>query len=336
MYEVYTSMKPGRPTLLMFMAAGALVLALGVAWFQVRATRVLGAEVSLPDMHLIVRPPAGWIPSKERALFGKVVQKEVWGRRVLAAERTVEFFHNDYFSQFVRMFQTAALVPATKRSIGGFEGVQYILDRQSSQIPGQTILRWAATPGGDLLGIEYNPLAEASPGDDELLDEICRAVRLEESTTRPAADAIPQQAGVAVKNTDGWGFLGPDNQQGPGFWIIGKSGDSPVWAMGIFRRYLGGRRDPMELLGREAGEVWRVFENPQVRHREDGTFVAVVTSPGRGTNIGIVSSVWVIAKSTVETAVVYVLSVPRFADQANQAAAQVAEDLEFTSDYPKP
>lgn len=335
MYEVYASTRPGRPTLLLLLAAAVLGLTLLLAWAQVRASRALGPMTEVEGTPLIVRPPLGWVRGRDPGLFLKIIRKQIWGRDVLSAERTVEFHYDDFAAQFERMFRIAASWPASETTVAGFDGVQFVVQRPSSRIEGETVYRWAATPFGALLGVEYNPLAEVSHGDLYLLDDICGAIQLKDSPPRPNADEIPGRAGVALQAAPGWDFLGPDHQQGPGFWILGSAESRPIWALGVYRRYLGTRSDPAAALVDEARKIWRIFERPRVRRRADGAFVGVIYSPGRGPNAGIVSSIWIVAKSTVESAVIYVLTAPHLAEQADAAAAQVTEALEFIDDYPR-
>src|SRR5512140_2146919 len=60
LFEVYTGAKPGRPRLLLFVTAGLLAGALGLAWLQVRAGHTLGPEARVGDTPLWVRLPKGW------------------------------------------------------------------------------------------------------------------------------------------------------------------------------------------------------------------------------------------------------------------------------------
>ena len=335
MYEVYAITRPGRPTVLLLIVAAVLAIALGLAWLQVRAARALGPQTEVEGTPLVVQPPLGWVQGRDPGLFAKVIRKQIWGRDILSAERSVEFHYGNYAAQFDQMFRIAALFPATTTSIAGFDGVQYVVQRPSSQIEGETVYRWATTPSGALLGVEYNPLAEASHGDIYLLDDICGAMHLTDAEPTMTSAQILDRAGISLSSASEWTFLGPDNQQGPGFWILGVNNGQPIWAMGIFRRYLGPQGKPIEILADEALKLWRMFEQPRARRRSDGTYVGVVLSPGRGSQAGVVSSLWLIAKSSVESAVIYVLTAPQFADQADQSASQVAEILEFTSEYPR-
>ena len=156
MFEVHAGSKPGRPTVLLLLATGVLVGALGLAWAQVQRTRALDVAIALEGTPLMVRAPKGWVRDpKNPRLFGKLIHKKsIWGGEIWAAERTVEFHYNDFFRQFVRMFQVAAAYPAEPARLGAWDGVQYVVDRNTPRMPGQAALRWVTTPEGGQIGVE--------------------------------------------------------------------------------------------------------------------------------------------------------------------------------------
>ena len=332
MFEVHTGSKPGRPTVLLLLAAGVLVVALGLAWVQVQSTRALGEAVSLEGTPLLVRAPEGWVrDAKNPRLFGKPIRKIIWGREISAAERTVEFHYNDFSGQFMRMFKVAAAYPAQPAQIGEWDGVQYVVERNSPRMPGQKVLRWATIPGGGQIGVEYTPLAELSHGDLYLLDEICRAVRVEGAGSAPAPATLPARAGVSFPIAAGWEILGPDVAYGPGFWVQKVEGDRPVWAIGVFRRSLG-RADSESFLRLEARRLGWVGQ-PQGGYREDGALVGVLRHPAPERSGSVVAALWVVTKSSTRAAVIYVLAVPAYAERADDAAEELAGTLEFISDF---
>ena len=335
MFDVHTGSKPGRPTVLLLLAGGVLVVALGLAWAQVRSARALGEAVALEGTPLVVRTPKGWVRDVDNPrLFGKLIHKEVWGREVWAAERTVEFHYNDFFRQFTRMFQVAAAYPAELARIGEWDGVQYVVARNTRGLPGQMAFRWVTTPGGSQIGVEYTPLAELSHGDLYLLDEICQAVRLDAPEPGRTAQALLARAGVSFPIGADWEILGPDDQRGPGLWVQSVEGNRPVWALGVHRRYLGRQRKPAELLEAEARTLRVVFEGPREQHREDGAYVGVLLNPDVLRQGSVVASLWVVAKSSTEAAVIHVLAEPPHAMRANEAAAELAGTLEFVAGFP--
>jgi hypothetical protein len=249
-----------------------------------------------------------------------------------AAERSVEFHYNDFSGQYVRMFQAAATHPAESAQIGGWDGVQYVVERNSPRMPGQTVFRWATTPGGGQIGVEYTPLAEVSHGDLYLLDEICRAVWVDEAGSASTPSTLLAHAGVSVLLPDGWEILGPDHQEGPGFWVQEAAGGRPTWAIGVFRRTLG-QADSERFLQLEARRLGWVGQ-PQGGYREDGTLVGVLRHPAPERSGSVIASLWVVTKSPVRAAVMYVLAVPACAERADDAAAELAQELEFVADLP--
>jgi hypothetical protein len=312
---------------------------------QVQATRILDDPVAIAGTPLTVCAPKGWVrDSGNPRLFGKLIRKEVWGRERWAAERTLEFHYNDFFHQFVRMFQAAALHPGTPAAIGEWNGVQYVVARNTPQMPGHTALRWATTPAGEQIGVTYTPLAEISHGDLYLLDEICAAVQSNGTRPEPAS-TLPDQVGVSFPAADGRELLGPDDQGGPGFWVQELQTGQPIWAIGIFRRSIDPERWPDEI-------EWFLYESRklesrmlnlrkplldprrQVGSRADGAFVGVLRNPVPGRSGCAVVSFWTVAQSPTRAAAIYVLAVPAHARRANDAGAKLAETLEFRADYP--
>jgi len=335
MLEAHVGVKPGKPALLLLASAAVLVGTFGLAWVQIRATRALGEEVAVEGTPLIVRAPEGWVRGSDPGLFGKLVQKQVWGTRIWAAERTVEFRYNEYFKQFVRMFQAVAVQPPTRGDIGDFPGVQCIVNRLSSQSPGQSIHRWAPTPDGALLGVSYTPLAEISHGDVYLLEEICRSVQVKhDSSPSTSPRNLPARCGLSFELSPEWELLGPNAEERPGFWILKRDDGRPRWAMGVYRGYLGRTQDPMDLLVSEARQLWPAFERPGGRRRDDGVFVGLAVGPGDRVDGNVAASVWLVAKTTVEAAVVYVLVDPRYTDEANRTAYKITEEMTFNTSYP--
>jgi hypothetical protein len=330
MFEVYTGSRPGRPTVLLLLAAGGLVTALGLAWAQVQRTRALGEAVLLEGTPLVVRAPEGWIrDAKNPLLFGKLIRKQIWGREIWEAERTVEFHYNEFSKQFLRLFQIASAYPSEPARIGEWEGVQYVVDRNTPRMPGQMAFRWVTTPGGRQIGVEYTPLAEFSHGDSYLLDEICQAVQVDDTNSRPTPAALLARAGLGFPINDEWEILGPDHQDGPGFWVQEVEDHRPVWAIGVFRRV--GAIDPERLLRLEARQL-HLGASLQGGSREDGTFVGVVRQPDAVRGAGVITSLWVVSRPPTETAVLYVLAGPGYTGRANGAAEQLVATMEFTAD----
>ncbi|MFQ5807171.1 MAG: hypothetical protein ACE5I3_12050 [Phycisphaerae bacterium] len=336
MFEVYTGVKAGRPTVLLLLTAGVLVATLALAWTQVRGTRALGDEVRIKGTPLTVRPPKGWVQSStDPGVFGKPVRKRVWGREVWAAERKLEFHYNDYFVQFTRLFQAAAANVSRPAQIGGWDGVQFLLERRGSRSGDQTIYRAVSTPWGGQISVEYTPLAEVSHGDLELLDVVCEAVQLSGSNLRSDPQETLAYAGVRFPIAPGWEVLGPQDGRGPGLWMQRVEADRPVWALAVFRRYLRRGSQPIDLLLAESRQLLPRLSRPQEARRDDGTYLAVTHNRDLARTGSVVVSVWVVAKSRVEVAVIYVLADPRYARTADDAAVELAGTIEFVSEFPR-
>jgi hypothetical protein len=336
MFEVYTGTKVGRPTVLLLLTAAALLGALGLAWTQVRGALALGEETAIAGTPLTVRPPEGWRQDpRNPRVFGKWVRKRVWGREVWAAERKLDFRCNDYFAQLARLFQAAAASPGQPARIGGFDGVQFLLGRPGLQPGDQTVYRWASTSGGDQVSIEYTPLAEVSHGDLDLMDAICEAVQLRDSNVPRPPQRILDNVGISFPRAPDWQVVGAENQNGPGLWVQSVVEDRPVWAMAVFRRGLPRENRPADLLWAESRQLFRSPLRPQQARRDDGTYVAVMQNPASARTGSVVVSVWVVARSPLEAAVIYVLADPLHAEAANSAARELAGTIEFTAEYPR-
>ena len=339
MAEVYTGSKPGRPNILLLLTAGALVGALGLAWVQVQGTRALGDPVAIADTPLIVRPPLGWVMSDNPRLFGKPIRKQIWGREIWTAERAVEFHYNDYFTQYTLMFRLAAARTGLPARIAEWNGIQYVANRQvvdhgGRRIVGQKVHRWVSTPRGEQIGVEYTPLAELSHGDLYLLDEICEDIRLDETRPKFTPQELLEGAGFSATVSDDWNVMGPDDLGGPGVWFQQSGDDQPLWAIGVFRRHLRSNHNPLEWLIAEAQQTGVGFDHPREQSRQDGVYVGVLFSADATHNASVIASLWIVAQSPNEVAIMYVLTDPVNLSEANQAASELAATLEFVAPYP--
>lgn len=340
MFEVYTGTKAGRPTILLLLTGGALVGALGLAWTQVSGSRRLADPVPIKGTPLIVRPPVGWIQHPDRPnVFAKTIVSESWGRKREVAERTLEFRYTRWstFQPLPDLLRHGS-DPAR---IGGFNGVQVRRERHFSwrgrvQV-GESIYRRASTARGDEISVEYTPLGGVSPGDLELFDTVCRAVVLDDPCMRMKPDEVLSRAGVQFGISEGWEITGPDFPEIPGLYVQCNEGGIPVWGLGIFRTWLAPGRGPTDLLASFAAQKWpaaaHLAESRQWT-RSDGATVARITRPAYEQEGGQITSAWVVARSPAEAAVIFVLADGVTASAADQAAAQLAEGMQFVSSYP--
>jgi hypothetical protein len=198
-------------------------------------------------------------------------------------------------------------------------------------MPGQMALRWVTTPDGGQIGVVYTPLAELSHGDLYLLDEICKAISVDEAQAGPAVDTLPAWIGVSFPMAAGWQILGPDGRGGPGFWLQNVEEDRPVWAIGVFRRLLERWPDRPNLLRVESRRLGWSGEHRSY-YREDGAFVDELRRSDRDRSASVIASVRIVAMPPDRAVVLYVLSAPDHARRANAAADQLVETLEFVAD----
>ena len=195
MFDVYTGTKAGRPTLLLLLAAGALVGTLGLAWMQVRGGRALGEEVRIEGTPLTVRPPKGWLQDpRNPGVFVKTVRSRGWRRERWVVERKIEFYYKRWRTPQSLLYLlklsnyrdvVAAAYEPESAPIGRFDGVQIrrarVFEWRGRREVGESIYRLVSTPRGDQISVEYTPLGELSPGDMELFDAVCKAVTLDDS-----------------------------------------------------------------------------------------------------------------------------------------------------------
>lgn len=344
MFEVYTGTKAGRPTVLLLLTAGALVSALGLAWTQVYGSRALGEEVQVEGAPLIVRPPKGWVADRKRpGVFVK------WNRELEGVERSIKFAYHRW-----RVFQPLSYLVRVREfldrkqayepepgGIGGFEGVQVrrrrVFHYRGRQESGETIYRLISTARGDQISVEYTPLGELSSGDLELFDAVCRSVVLDDPCMRTKPEEALGQAGLRFGISESWEIIGPDFPEIAGLYVQNNEGGIPVWGLGVFRTWLAPGRSPNDLLASFALQIWRQPAQALAARqwtRSDGATIAMLTNPTYEQRRGQITSAWVLAKSPAEATVIYVLADDSTASAADQAAAQLAEEMQFVSSYP--
>lgn len=334
MFEVHTGTKPGRPAVLALLSAGALVGTLGLAWTQVRGSLALGDEIQIDGTPLIVRSPRGWTQDgRNPRVFGKLVRKRVWRREVWAAERTLEFYYNDFLFQYTQMFQAAPMQATQPGRVGPWDGMQYQWRERSRTGEVHKLYRVVSTPEHAQIGVEYTPLGEVSHGDLQLMDVVCDAVRLDESGRGIAPEELLGYVGVDFPLAAGCEVVGPDNLDGPTVWVQKIEGGRPVWALGVVRRYVREETERL-LLITEAKQYMPRLAEERVFKRDDGTEIRVIPNPDALRGGSVFVSLWLVRQSAGESALIYTLADPRRADEALEAAAELAERLRFVSRYP--
>jgi hypothetical protein len=336
---------------LLLLTAGSLVGALGLAWVQVRGSRALGDEVRIEGTPLIVRPPAGWVAGRDhRGVFVKTIEIGYRGRQHEAIERSIKFEYRrwDVFQPLPDLLRLAnwlddkqAYEPVPAQ-IGGLNGVQVRRSRvfrwRGRQERGETIYRLVSTARGDQISVEYTPLGEVSPGDMELFDAVCRAVKLTDPAVSVQAEAALAHAGVRFSPTENWTILNPDYPEIPGLYIQNHDANRiPVWGLAVFRTWLAPGRNPLDLLTSFAELEWPPEAIPDASQqwtRSDGAIVATLGHGAMRPRGGHVASAWVVSKSPAEAVLIFALADSQAAPAADQAAGMVAEEIEFLTSYP--
>ncbi len=231
--EVHTGTRPGRARLLLFIAAGTLVGALGLAWWQVRVRRVLGPEQRIADTPLIVRLPKGWIadsgnpqafvlpvPTPERWL---PTRTQGWRRAALEFERRIRFDYAQLprYESTERLLRELDLDPRQTRParIGPHDAVEVteVTPRRflGRNVEMETIVRFTCLPGGQLIKISYDSLFEMRPADLDILDEVCRTVRLDERALQDQTPRGLRRAGRTPGSTSNGHVDDADVSTGP-------------------------------------------------------------------------------------------------------------------------
>lgn len=353
MFEVYTSSRPGRPALLLVLLSASLVGALGLAWWQVRSARALAPERRIGDSPLHARPPRDWAADpREPGSFTLPIAETILGRRRVVIERRVTFGYlrvphfrhpqslvNDF--DRIENAQSGAALPVR---VAGFAGVQVVRRRPvpiaGRIFPQTTILRLACSPRGDVVYVEYIPLPDVaagargvgvpSPADDDLLDDLCAATRVDHAGLTPDVGAGLAQAGVAAPLPAHARVVAPDLPETPGAFVGYSPDDAPGFAIGVFRTWLAPGRTPAALLGDLAAGVWEVLPT-QVElsegARADGLRFAVARLRQKSGDATILASAWVVGEATGPAVLLLVYTDERRAPAADEAARALAETL---------
>jgi hypothetical protein len=343
MLEVHSGSKPGRPRLLLICAAGVLVGTLGLAWWQAHDRRALGDEVRIEGTPLVVRPPRGWRQDPHTpGIFALPAEEERTGHAEVTLERYVWF-------QYVRIAtfvppeeilkwrnlqewaKSTAPEPARVGPLGGIQVRRIVRHVAFGRVYLQEqVLRVACSPHGDVITVEYVPLTGLAVAQLELLDDICAAIRLEDPafTAKPAE--LLRHAGITAPEDESWEVFGPDFPEVPGFYVQSCVDGMPAWSLGVFRTWLADGRTPADLLVDFGSLHWGLApENAHVAEsrREDGARIAAMRHPAFGRSDHRVASVWLVAESAEQAALIFVFSGAGSAEAADEAARKLAQAL---------
>ncbi len=179
--------------LLLVLTAVVLAGSLGLAWTQSQRLRELAPEQPIPGTPLIVRPPPHWISTNvEPNVFRLLREGRTLFGRAWRTERAVRYAYHrvrprtDLLSAVARAeFGGETPTGAVQCKLAGLDALEFRLSRS---VIGQGVieraLRAALSPNGELIVVDYRPMDRLSASDIVLLDDLCRAVRIDGARPR--------------------------------------------------------------------------------------------------------------------------------------------------------
>jgi len=344
MIEVHTGAKPGRPALLLFVSAGALVVALALAWSQMLAARALQPPVHIKGTPLLVRAPKDWVQHEdEPRVFFLPAERGRWGRdrQVVGRSLTVQWGRQDAFAapeEFLAYqdhsdaMKSFDLEPARIGPLSAIQVRRAPLGGGRAAVAQQTILRVACSPRGELIRVEYRPLAGLSYADFDLLDDFCAAIQIDDPAYALAPDELHARAGVRFKAAPNWRLVGPELTDVAGLYVLGTENGLPAWSLAVFRTWLSGGRTARDLLLDHATQRWQLDARNvaiEERSRAAGGIVWSLHPKASDAWDQANVSVRVIESSAAEAALVFAYAGRAHAAQADHTADQLAEQMEF-------
>lgn len=349
MADVYSTTRPGRPNLAVLLSAGVLLAALGGAALQVAASRALGPAVAIPGTKLTVRPPKGWTQVPGNAgTFSLLVRGERAGGEE-SYEKQIRFDAGKLplFLPAERFFdpQTLGSQPVARKvaELNGLQAKRRVKRRLPRLFGGyesyikETVVRVAVSPRGDFVRIEYDPLTEMTTADEELLEDICRQVRLEEPGLRVSEGEAISHAGLEWSAGGDRVVAGPEIAESRGFYVGSVGGEELRWSIGVHRTFLSAGRSPRDLV--------RDFVTQQCEMEvAEGDIVETEGGNGARTATYVVKassrsplpvvSVRVTAAGATRAALLLTCAAPRHAAEAEAAARAMSEAIRFVDDFP--
>lgn len=344
MWEVYSGTRPGKPARLLIISAVLLAGTLGLAWWQVSASRALASEQRVENTPLVVRPPIGWVANpKTPGRFVLPSRQPGVGRSRISIERQITFSYSrsPYFRsprEWVRQRAERDALPFSDyrpARIGRFWGIQATrrlrVEHRGMGFDQDSVIRVACTPRGDILVVEYVPLTDLTLGDLDLLDAICRAVRIDdESVGRSPADAWTQVGLAARLPSDA--CVVAAREEFPGLHIGFLEGGEMVHAIDVFRTWMAPGRSAAEILRDVATSTlhapWVDLPTPDELHRADGLSMAFIQNPVVDQDDTFVCAglVWRDARDVV---LLISRASSRYAALAEKSLKQLAETIGF-------
>jgi hypothetical protein len=347
--EVYTGTRPGRPRLLLVVNAVLLVAMLALAAWQVHAARGLGPPQRVGDTPLMVRLPHGWRGDARNPHVFMLPVASRSGRLAREFERRIEFEFTRLSAfqspeQLLRLPQLENLghVAQVQRArLGQFDAVEvrYVLPVQIGRmrVQGQILARIACLPRGQLIKVVYEPLIDLRPSDEQILDEVCASVRLDDPTLNGTAADYLARAGLVLPLERDWTVVGPDFDAVPGLYVGGSTDQGPAWSIGVLRTWLADGRTPRDLLSDLAIQQWldwdvaKLIREPQAT---GGSKLTTIRHPEFGEANTVLPSAWIASQSASQAVLLLVYAGPQDAEAADAIAEKLASAVQFAAPGP--
>lgn len=344
LFEAYTGTRPGRPRLLLFITAGLLAGALGLAWLQVRAARALGPEQRVGDTPLWVRVPKGWRADSQNPRRFILPVGRKGSREVFERSLRFDFVRLSGFESVEQLLRVPELLgpgqvthidpthlgPYNAAEVRSLEPIQI----GRTRFVRETLTRLTCLPRGQVLRVVYEPLSELAPADLDIVEEVCTTLRVAD----PSLSGVPadylKRAGLTVPLNAGWTVVGPEFAEVPAVYIGGLTKELPAWSIAIFRTWLANERTPRDLLADSAAERWLLWDIAALvreEHRADGATITSIRRPRSGQASESPVSTWVVQQSAAQAVIMFVYAGPSDADGADEAAAGIAAEIEIAS-----
>lgn len=286
MIEVHTGARPGNPRRLLILTAGILCASLGLAWAQTRLAASLQPEQRIGTTPLMVRVPQGWAPQpNQRGVFTPSRERSLEDTPLRMLRFSYE--RRSQFTPIEAVLPEVADGAGQEARVAGYAGVE-VRRREPlafrMPINRDLVIRVVALPRGDLIRVEYSSLTELRLADMQQLDDICQAIRIDESGAGDSPAALLESAGVRGELPTGWRACGPDLPSAAGVFLQPDEA-RPTWALGLLRSWPT-ERSPEELLRSVAATRFPEAQKPlpaAASSRRDGLTVhRVALPPARG------------------------------------------------------
>lgn len=337
--------RPGRPRLLLVLSAALLASTLALAWFQVHHARALGPRQSVGDTPITVRLPRGWqrdseypnqflLPVREPGANGRPALFE---RRIrVELEQKPTFTSVDLILRERDLAEPGELAELARTRIGPYPAVEVHkfepLRIGRLRLRREVLIRFTCLPDGRVLRVRYEPLAELRPADQEILDEVCGSVELNDPRyTQPPAQLL-QRAGLRCAADPAWFAVAPAFDEVAGLYLGGPVDGVPGWSIGVFRTWLALGRTAADVLADVAANQWYdcdIADRLRASQRPDGIRILALRHREIGAPDVRLPAVWLVEQAPDRAVLLFVYAGPGEAAIAEEVARHLATSLEL-------